>query len=193
MPCAPESVYYSADQVEHEAGVDNPDREAIPLEVLRAICGSGIPPGELHIKAGCPVILLRNLDPAHGLCNGTCLVVVRMGDRVIEGRILGGTHDGELAMIPQVTVEPSETLNGIKFKFKRRQFPLQLAFCLTINKAQGQSVRFVGLDLRIPVFAHGQLYVALSQVTSPQNICILTAEEEVLCRTENVVYPEVLV
>jgi len=34
---------------------------------------------------------------------------------------------------------------------------------MTINKSQGQSVEHVGVDLRTPVFSHGQLYVALSR------------------------------
>ena len=50
----------------------------------------------------------------------------------------------------------------LSFQLKRRQFPVHLAFSITINKAQGQSVRRVGIDLRVPVFSHGQLYVALS-------------------------------
>ncbi|KIJ05188.1 hypothetical protein PAXINDRAFT_93785 [Paxillus involutus ATCC 200175] len=50
---------------------------------------------------------------------------------------------------------------------RRRQFPVRLAFCMTINKSQGQSVQYVGLDLRTPVFSHGQLYVALSRARIP--------------------------
>ena len=41
---------------------------------------------------------------------------------------------------------------------------------MTINKSQGQSVKHVGLDLRSPVFIHGQFYVAVSRVTSVANI-----------------------
>ncbi|KAF6743920.1 helicase, partial [Ephemerocybe angulata] len=65
---------------------------------------------------------------------------------------------------------------------------------LSINKAQGQTVRHVGLDLRSPVFSHGQLYVALSRVTSPRNVSILLDDDvpyNPSCM-ENVVYPEVL-
>ncbi|RPD64613.1 helicase [Lentinus tigrinus ALCF2SS1-7] len=63
---------------------------------------------------------------------------------------------------------------------------------MSINKAQGQSVKFVGLDLRIPVFTHGQLYVALSRATSPDNIHILLPANTLDYTTRNVVYPEVL-
>jgi len=62
---------------------------------------------------------------------------------------------------------------------------------MTINKAQGQSVKYVGLDLRVPVFSHGQLYVALSCATSCQHISVLLPSGETT--TPNVVYPEILI
>jgi len=48
------------------------------------------------------------------------------------------------------------------FIFKRRQFPIKLAFAVTINKSQGHTFDRVGVDLRKDVFNHGQLYVATS-------------------------------
>ncbi|KIK16812.1 hypothetical protein PISMIDRAFT_112662 [Pisolithus microcarpus 441] len=53
------------------------------------------------------------------------------------------------------------------------QFPVHLAYAMTINKSQGQTVQHVSLDLRTPVFSHGQLYVALSRCTHPRNIKVL--------------------
>ncbi|KDR70857.1 hypothetical protein GALMADRAFT_47380, partial [Galerina marginata CBS 339.88] len=90
--------------------------------------------------------LLRNLDPAQGLCNGTRLVITKMGGRVLEARVLGGEHDGELVMIPRIAV-PSSTTSSHSFRFTRIQFPIRLAFALSINKAQGQSVRHIGIYL----------------------------------------------
>lgn len=52
------------------------------------------------------------------------------------------------------------------FTFKRRQFPIKLAFAMTINKAQGQTFSNIAIDLRKDVFTHGQLYVAISRVRS---------------------------
>ena len=63
---------------------------------------------------------------------------------------------------------------------------------MTINKSQGQSVKKVGLDLRTPVFTHGQLYVALSRCTTASQMKILFPEGIEGTQTTNIVYPEVL-
>lgn len=76
---------------------------------------------------------------------------------------------------------------------KRRQFPVQPAFAMTINKAQGQTLNNVGIYLPTPVFSHGQLYVACSRTTSKQNLKILTTGQHANAGyTQNIVYPEVL-
>jgi len=185
-------VYHSSNTIIEEPGADggfNP----FPLtpEYLSSINSSNLPPGELRIKIGCPLILLRNISPAQGLCNGTRVVVVRGGDRVLEVKIIGGDHDGKAAFIPRISVISSSTAYH-SFRLRRRQFPVRLAFALSINKAQGQSVKYVGLDLRIPVFSHGQLYVALSRATAMHRVKILLPDRS-HPYTTNVVYPEVLV
>lgn len=64
---------------------------------------------------------------------------------------------------------------------------------MTINKAQGQSVRNVGVNLSSSVFTHGQLYVALSRCTSGSRVKVLVKEENnEAFKTENIVFPEVL-
>lgn len=122
------------------------------------------------------------------------MILVQMSRRVLEVRLIGGKYNSQLALIPWITLSPTEGQTGFAFILKRRQLPVRLAFALTINKAQGQSVKHVGIDLRTPVFSHGQLYVALSQATSSQNIQVLLPEEERNgCQTHNIVYSEVLV
>jgi ATP-dependent DNA helicase PIF1 len=62
---------------------------------------------------------------------------------------------------------------------------------MTVNKSQGQSFNFVGVDLRIPVFTHGQLYVALSRATDIGGLSVLLRQEGDAATT-NIIYPEVL-
>lgn len=188
-----ERTYLSADSYEQESGADANEPLNLPVEFLRTLNTSGLPLGELHLKTGCPLILLRNLSPARGLCNGTRMTLLRMSPKVLEVRLMGGEHDGEITFIPRITLTPSISHTDFAFKLRRRQFPVRLAFAMSINKAQGQSVKYVGLDLRSPVFTHGQLYVALSRATSSRHITILTSNDGPPSRTtQNVVYPEVL-
>jgi len=189
-----EQVFYSADTVAREAGADDEtsDVNTFPVEFLRSLTASGLPPGELRLKPGCPLILLRNLSPPRGLCNGTRLILTRMSNRVLEVKIIGGEYHGKTEFIPRITLSPTEDDTNFSFQLKRRQFPVRLAFSITINKAQGQSVGRVGVDLRVPVFSHGQLYVALSRATNSRNVKILLPPNQGHARTTNIVYPEVL-
>ena len=93
------------------------------------------------------------------------MVIIGLSQWVLQVRLIEGDHEGELAFISCISLTPTSTPN-FTFKFKRHQFPVRMAFAVTINKAQGQSVSYVGVDLRTPIFAHGQLYVALSRVTA---------------------------
>lgn len=184
-----EHVYHSVDKVILEPGADPDNDPGYPSEYLRSLKTSGLPLGELRLKVGSPIILLRNLAPSQGLCNGTRAIIRRMTSRVLEVELIGGQKHGEVAFIPRITLTPSST--AFTFKLSRRQFPVRLAFAMSINKSQGQSLKYVGVDLRIPVFTHGQLYVALSRASSARRIQVLLADDSD-GTTSNIVYPEVL-
>ncbi|CAH9125196.1 unnamed protein product, partial [Cuscuta epithymum] len=143
-------------------------------EFLNGIKASGVPNHQLHLKVGTPVMLMRNIDPSQGLCNGTRMVITRLGKHVLEAKVLTGISAGEKVLIPRMSLTPSDL--RLPFKFQRRQFPLIVSYAMTINKSQGQSLSNVGLVLRKPVFSHGQLYVALSRVTNPHGLKILICD-----------------
>jgi len=103
--------------------------------------------------------------------------------------ILGGTFDRLIRLLPRIKLTTSE--EDLPFILERTQFPVRLCFAITVNKSQGQSRDQVGVDLRTPAFSNGQLYVALSRVTSLDGLTLLPSEQT-STQTDNVVYPEVL-
>ncbi|GBM85993.1 hypothetical protein AVEN_147100-1 [Araneus ventricosus] len=103
---------------------------------------------------------------------------------VIQASILTGYNKGVSVFIPRIPVIPRD----MPFEFKRLQFPVRLAFAITINKFQGQSLRVAGINLETPCFSHGQLYVACSRVRTARNLYIYAANGE----TKTVVYPKAL-
>ena len=92
--------------------------------------------------------------------------------------ILTGTHKNTEALIPRIIFQQNDQDPELPFKLVRRQFPVVLAFALTINKSQGQSFEKVGVYLPTPVFQHGMMYVALSRCKNPNNLKIFVEEIE---------------
>jgi hypothetical protein len=184
-------VFYSADSIptSEQSGEDDPMLN-YPIEYLNSINCSGLPLAKLELKEGCPIMVLRNLDAAHGVCNGSRGIVTKLRSRVVEVKLLTGDLAGEKVFIPRISNQPTE--DQVAFKFTRRQFPIRLSFAMTFNKSQGQSVRCVGLDLRRPVFSHGQFYVGVSRVTSVLNIKVIWEEKIREAKSKNIVYKEVL-
>ena len=64
-------------------------------------------------------------------------------------------------LIPKLKLAPSDA--NLPFVLQRIQFPIRLAYSITIIKSQGQTFDHVGIFLEEPVFPHGQLYVAFSK------------------------------
>ena len=71
-----------------------------PPELLHSLKISGLPNHCLILKVGALVILLINLNQSIALCNGTRLVVTKMGDRVVQTKIIFGSKVGETVLIP---------------------------------------------------------------------------------------------
>ncbi|AQK55656.1 hypothetical protein ZEAMMB73_Zm00001d051971 [Zea mays] len=159
-------MYHSFD-----TAVDDPNNY-YPSEFLNTLTPNGLPPHVLKLKVGCPIMLLRNIDPANGLCNGTRLVVRGFQKNSIDAEIVLGQHAGMRMFLPRIPLCPSDD-EMFPFQFKRKQFPIRLSFAMTVNKAQGQTIPNVGVYLPKPVFSHGQLYVALSRATARSKVKIL--------------------
>jgi ATP-dependent DNA helicase PIF1 len=192
-----ERIYFSIDGIESE---DKNDSQHFPPEFLNSLIPSGMPPHELKLKVHSVVVLLRNLTLEEGLCNGTRLVIKEMKNHSLKCEILGdpggvGGNEKKEVILPRIELTPSDS--NLPFILKRRQFPIRLAYAMTINKSQGQTFDKVGLYLPKPVFSHGQLYVAFSRVRAKENIKVKlpnqnTVQQQHSRVTNNIVYKEVL-
>ena len=90
--------------------------------------------------------------------------------RVIQVELLNAGKT--IVLAPRISFTAQVGRQGILFQ--RVQFPLRLAYSLTINKLPGQTLSRIGLDLRSDVFAYGQLYVALNRAQNRySNMCLL--------------------
>ena len=110
--------------------------------------------------------------------------VLRQENQGVQG------GDDNVVFIPRIILDANK--DEFPIPLRHLQFPVCLAYTMTINKAQGQSVKHVGLDLCTPVFSHGQLYVALSRCTNPRNLKVAFPPDQNTNKTTNVVFTEVL-
>ena len=112
-----EMVYHSFD-----CAVDDP-HNYYPEEFLNTLTPNGLPPRVLKLKIGCPIILLRNIDPANELCNGTRLIIRGFQKNTIDTEIVLGQHVGKRVFLPRIPLCPWDD-EMFPFQFKRKQFPI---------------------------------------------------------------------
>jgi len=127
----------------------------------------------LLLKPGAKVILLRN-DPDKRWVNGTVARIARLEQKRVWIEIDGKDHELEPVSwearryaFDQGAEKIVENVTGTF-----RQFPVRLAWALTIHKSQGLTLDRVYIDLGRGTFAHGQAYVALSRCRSLEGLAL---------------------
>ena len=85
-----EKEYFSCDLIDMRDVAASEFYESVTPEFLHSLKTSGIPNHKIRLKTNTPIMLIRNLDQAEGLCNGTRLIVSRMTNHVIEAWIISG-------------------------------------------------------------------------------------------------------
>ncbi|KAL8140115.1 hypothetical protein V2J09_006136 [Rumex salicifolius] len=161
-----------------------------PIEFLNSIEFPGLSPHILNLKEQMQVMLLRNVNPAQGLYNGTRLLITKLCEWVLQAQIITRSHVGNKVLIPRIIM--SSTKSKWPFILKRRQFSIKPCFAMTINKSREKSLNHVGIYLPRPVFCHGRLYVAMSRVTTPEGLKVMMLQmgNQPRNRTKNVVFKE---
>ena len=137
-----------------DSTIDPDDATHYPVEYINSLQAAGIPPHTLTLKKGAVVMLLRNLSIRGGLCNGTRLIIQEVTERLIIGKIASGVAVGRIVLIPKIQMQPADS-NEYGFEWQRYQFPVRVAFAMTIHKSQGQTLKKVVVWLQEPCFGHG--------------------------------------
>ncbi|CAN1256883.1 ATP-dependent DNA helicase PIF1 [Linum perenne] len=186
-----EKVYLSSDTLTTPSPNQTQLEAEYPTEFLNALAFNDMPEHQLRLKPYSIVMLLRNLNPSAGLCNGTRILLTDLGEHTLRGLIIGGSYEGTIAIIPRIVLDKSDP--NWPFTLKRRQYPVHLCYAMTINKSQGQTLEHIGIYLPSPVFSHGQLYVALSRARSVDGIHIVLQNDSTINEaiTKNIVYQEI--
>jgi len=94
------------------------------MEYLNEFNSGTLPLAKLELKIGCPVMVLKNLDAANEVCNGSRGILTRYSNRVLEVKLLTGEHAGQKVFIPRIANQPGEDENF--FRFTRWQFPIRV-------------------------------------------------------------------
>ncbi|GJU50580.1 DNA helicase [Tanacetum coccineum] len=153
-------------------GYDGVEVELLyPKDYLSSLSYAGLPPHKLDLKIGTPIMLLRNINFAGGLCNGTRLIVKQLLPKVIEAQIIMGTMVSQKVFLPRIPLTTKDPRTP--FIFKRKQFSMKVCYAMTVNKLQGQSLKKIGVYLSEPVFGNSHLYVTLSRATTPDGLKVL--------------------
>ena len=139
--------------------------------------GDSSAPMRLRLKVGAQVIFCRN-DYAHGCANGTIAMVKKLEEDRITIRLENGTE----LNVKQATWESYERVYNRETRRMESkvvgtymQYPLRLAWAITIHKSQGMTFDRMHLDLTRGTFAPGQAYVALSRMRSLKGLTLSNA------------------
>jgi hypothetical protein len=171
----------------------------ISTSLLNGFKKSGVPNQKLTLKDGDTCLITRAI---------TCLELSKNSQiKIVSIR----THSVEVKTIGEETAR-TIPLPRIPFKFclkyvnsyqlTRMQFPLRVAYAMTYNKSQSQTLVKVLLDIKNPPFSHGQLYVTLSRVRDSTKIAMYVRDDQFVqsmdAKTgymptiDNIAYQEVL-
>ena len=160
---------------EHNGMEENTE---LPPEALAAFRGAkkDLPPSVLRIKRGELVVFIRNLNVSAGVANGTLGIFVKVsgdGRCALVNIFSDVTKKFDVpVLVPRIFFD---TEAG-HVKLRRRQYPLRLAWAMTIHKSQGQTLGRLGLDLRNQCFTFGQLGVAFSRASRGSDVrCLCNA------------------
>jgi hypothetical protein len=181
-------VFYSADSVKEDTNMQAD--EATP-NFLSLQTHNGVPSHVLRLKLGCVCTLMCNLCVRKGLVKNARVIIRSLHRRFVQVQVIDNRTNalGETHCIPRIRFEFTPAYSS--WTIHCVQFPLRLAYACTFNSCIGLTLDKAIVDVRTAVFAHGQLYTALSRVRTRNNCRVLFLDEEGPL-TANIVYKDLL-
>ncbi len=152
------------------------EREQTVLEIFNKTCRAE---KLIKLKTGARVMLLVNLDFKAGLVNGSCGSVLALNEDGVTVEFDNGT-------IREIGRETFEYYYNDKVIATREQFPLKLAYAVTIHKSQGMTLEKLYVDCK-RIFERGQAYVAMSRVKTLSGLYLENFSKELVLSDEKVV------
>jgi len=190
-----EKVYWSYDTVK-EGNVPNLHGDVL-ADYLGMLYEPGIPSHKLRLKVGAICTVARNLSINNGLVKNARVIIEQLHQYSVMVKLLPFQTSALLPSNRCLTFPFSR----INFDFNpqrsswtllRKQLPLRLAYATTFNSCQGLTLDRAIVDLTSPVFAHGQLYTALTRIRERGHGRALFASNNLLGQTANVVSKDLL-
>jgi ATP-dependent exoDNAse (exonuclease V) alpha subunit len=152
---------------------------------------NGVPEHRLILKKGDLCFVMRTLNRKEKLANNTRVRILEI--RRFSIKVETVCEFPKEFIIPRIRFQVKLKFGG--FVLIRTQFPLRLAYAMTKNKSQGQSIPFTLNDIRHNPFSHGHLYVSMSRATDADSTAFFCNEDQVFENgvvVANVVYQEMM-
>lgn len=132
----------------------------------------------IRLKKGARVMLLRN-DPGHRWVNGTMAVIEELTEDSVKVLVGGNVYDVPVCEWDKVEYKFNKAEGIVEKEVVGmfRQYPLKLAWAITVHKSQGQTFDAVAIVMGRGAFVHGQIYVGLSRCRTFDGILLLNPIE----------------
>ncbi len=143
------------------------------------------------LKKNIPAVILQNISPFKGLCNGTCITIQQQHKHLLKAKILSGSCAGQtVVFIPQIKLlTRGKDLPSI---LSRHQYPIEIAFAMTISKLQGKQLNMKGCMYHNQFLPMDNFMLHFQAPILTISIFIFNTDLSTHQHTANVVYKQIL-